>query len=246
MGELLDTGLHALIAPREGGSGVGLVLGALAAAAGLAVLGVTAREKAAAALADVPMATMPVRDCLVGRALGLAGIEHLNHIWEQELNFGAPGGRSLKDYAADVGWTTEPPKDEVERAVLLDALLEAGHPVGVSAQAFATDTPLLRVAPDGQQAALYHYNQLPELMALKPQERVDVVAARARCRPIAFSVSGLDPRHAGVAARMPRIECSPSRYWVQPTPSLNVLGALASARAQEGSYWTWLTNEEDE
>lgn len=240
--ELLDTGLHALIAPREGGCGVGLVLGALATTAGLAVLGVTAREKAAAALAGVPMATMPVQDCLMGRALGTAGIEHLNYLWEQELNFGAPGRRTLKDYAADVGWTG-PPKDDVERAVLLDALLTAGHPVGVSAHAFATDTPLLRVAPDGQQAALYHYNQLPELMALKPQERVDVVAARARCRPIAFSVSGLDPQ---VAARMPRIECSPSRYWNQSAPSLNVLGALASARAQEGSYWTWLTDEEDE
>lgn len=241
MGELLDTGLHTLIAPREGGSGVGLVLGALAAAAGLAVLGVTAREKADAALADVPMATMPLQDCLMGRVLGAAGVEQLHYLWERELNFGAPG-RTLKDYAADVGWT-EPPKDDAERAVLLDALIEAGHPVGVSAQAFATDTPLLRVAPDGQQAALYHYNQLPDLMALKPQERVDVVAARARCRPIAFSVSGLDPQ---VAARMPRLECSPSRYWGQSAPSLNVLGALASARAQEESYWTWLTDEEDE
>lgn len=241
MGELLDTGLRALIAPHKGGDGAGLVLGALAAMAGLAVLGVTAREKAAAALADVPVATMPIQDCMMGRVLGAAEPERLRNLWKHELNFGA-AGRTLKDYAADVGWT-EPPKDEAERAVLLDALLEAGHPVGVAARAFATDTPFLRVAPDGQEAALYHYNQLPELMTLKPQERVDVVAARARCRPIAFSVSGLDPQ---AAARIPRSECSPSRYWGQPTPSLTVLGALASACAQKGSYWTWLKDEEDE
>jgi len=41
---LLDDGLHALIAPRDGEGGAGLVLGALAAAAGLAVLGAAVRR----------------------------------------------------------------------------------------------------------------------------------------------------------------------------------------------------------
>ena len=237
MGELLDTGLRALIAPHEGGGGAGLALGALAAATGLAVLGITAREKAQQALANVPVARVSIQDCLHGRALGWLPLDQLRELWNQPLDFspveGGVARPRLKDFAAKVGWT-EPPKDEEERAVLIDALLEAGHSVGIAAQAFATDTPFLRVAPDGVKASLYNYDQLPELMALTPRHRVDLVGERAQCHPIAFSVARAFRAHR-------------SRY-VQGSSvaELSVLGALATARDQADSYWTWITDEEDE
>ena len=237
MGELLDTGLRALIAPHEGGGGAGLALGALAAATGLAVLGITAREKAQQALANVPVARVSIQDCLHGRALGWLPLDQLRELWNQPLDFspveGGVARPRLKDFAAKVGWT-EPPKDEEDRAVLIDALLEAGHPVGIAAQAFATDTPFLRVAPDGVKASIYNYDQLPELMALTPRHRVDLVGERAQCHPIAFSVARAFRAHR-------------SRY-VQGSSvaELSVLGALATARDQADSYWTWITDEEDE
>jgi hypothetical protein len=185
--ELLDTGLEALIAPHEGGGGVGLVLGALAAAAGLAVLGVTAREKAQQALEAVPQVSMPFDGCVLARSLAWNPASRLADDWSRERGPIYPD-LTFEKVAAQVGWT-RPPRDEAERAVLIDALLEAGHPYGTVAAAFASWTPLLWVSPDGTTAHLYAHDQIPELMDIKdPAAQARLVAERVGCKAMRFHV----------------------------------------------------------
>jgi len=184
---LLDTGLEALIAPHEGGGGVGLVLGALAAAAGLAVLGVTAREKAQQALEAVPQVSMPFDGCVLARSLAWNPASRLADDWSRERGPIYPD-LTFEKVAAQVGWT-RPPRDEAERAVLIDALLEAGSPYGIVAAAFATDTPLLWISPDGTAAHLYAHDRIPELMSVELEpDQARLLAERVGCEATHFNV----------------------------------------------------------
>lgn len=225
MTSLLDIGLEALIAPREdGGGGAGLVLGALAAVAGLAVLGITAREKAAALLAGVPVARMSIQDCLWGKALAVGTMDDLRLRWNRPADFGQRGARtSLKGLVGEIGWA-EPPQSEEERAVLIDALLEAEKPLGTAACSWATRTPMLWVSPDGQVAGLYSFEKVAGLDALSPHQRARAVADRAGCQPVAFNVNT-------------------GGLWHPST--LHVLGADASARdhRERVSWTTWRAEE---
>ena len=197
--KLIDTGLQALIAPREdgGGGGVGLVLGALAAAAGLAVLGITAREKAAALLADVPLVSMRMGQCQTARDLGTASLDLVEQRWGASRSPYDPDN-TMKALAASVGWT-RPPANEAERAVLIDALLEAGNPLGVAAQAFATDTPLLwSSSPQGwgdglctedDVVNLYNSDLVEGLTELKATEMARLVGERAGFKTQGFHLN---------------------------------------------------------
>lgn len=184
MGELLDTGLRALIAPQERVGGVGLVLSALAAAAGLAVLGITAQEEedALEALDAVPKVSMPIGRFLQAKRLWTSSIEYLQAHWDER-----PPGMSVSfaDAAKSVGWVGAP-RDEAERAVLFDKLLERDHPFGVVATAFATNTPVIFAAPSGSLVDLYNYEEIPELMALEESDRARLLAVRSDCPATAF------------------------------------------------------------
>ena len=235
MTSLLDTGLQALIAPHEdgGGGGVGLVLGALAAAAGLAVLGITAREKAQRALEAVPQVSMPFDGCALARGLAWNPADHLAVDWSSERSPIYPD-LTLEKVAAQVGWT-RPPRDEAERAVLIDALLEAGSPYGTVAAAFATDTPLLWISPDGTNAHLYAHDRIPELMdvVLEP-DQARLLAKRVGCKATNFYVY---PRRSGP-------EYDPR--WPRPGAAPELPSILEITTSKLFHYWPPLTDEEDE
>lgn len=216
MGELLDTGLHALIAPREGGGGVGLVLGALAAVAGLAVLGITARERAATALAGVPLVSMRMDQCQLARHLGTSPIDLIERRWSMSRS-PYDRGNTMEALAASVGWT-RPVANQAERAVLIDALLEAGNPIGVAAQAFATDTPMLwssspqgwgdglyEALPLAHAVHLYNSDMVDGLTELTETEAARLVGERMGFETRAFNVNRTSTNDVVMIAVSPRV-----------------------------------------
>ena len=133
--KLIDTGLQALIAPREdgGGSGVGLVIGALAAVAGLAVL----KRSTLEALKDAPMLDLDPSswadtvDFLVGRRDSLYRDGGFGDRVADLVEIGVREGV----YSPN-GWLDIPHDDydawrAKQLAVIADELLEKGDPRGV-------------------------------------------------------------------------------------------------------------------
>ena len=127
--KLIDTGLQALIAPREdgGGSGVGLVIGALAAGAGLAVLG--AIEDARAEIDAIPLFRgFDHRVYNKARRLACEPAETIHDI--------GLGALYEKDFALleQLGWKDEQgvriPTTTEERSILADQLILRGDPRG--------------------------------------------------------------------------------------------------------------------
>lgn len=128
MTSLLDTGLQALVAPREdgGGGGVGLVLGALAAVAGLAVLG--AIEDARAEIDALPLFQFNHRAYNKARRLACEPEETIH-----DIGFGSLHEPDF-DLLAELGWKDEQgvriPTDPEERLILADQLMMRGDSRG--------------------------------------------------------------------------------------------------------------------
>lgn len=233
MGELLDTGLHALIAPQRA-RGVELVLGTIAAVAGLAVLGATARERAAAALANVPVVAVRMDQCRLARELGTSPIDLIERRWNasrSQYNRDC----TMKALAASVGWT-RPVADDAERAVLIDSLLEAGNPLGVAARAFATETPLLWSAQPqgwgdglycGSDVFLYNSDMVDGLTQLTAAEAARLVGDRMGFETRSFNVNKSDRLTGGEMLAVSPEEGHP--WWTR----LDAKGRLVDVQEDE-------------
>ena len=134
MTSLLDTGLQALVAPREdgGGGGVGLVLGALAAVAGLAVL----KQSTLEAFQQAPVLALTRNDWLETRdvALGFENVcprrRYADAFYDLTAIGIAQGICSPDDDAVIGSYDNWKKWREEQLDVIADDMLERGDPRG--------------------------------------------------------------------------------------------------------------------
>lgn len=204
---LLDDGLRALTAPREDGGGAGLVLGALAAAAGLAVLGAAVRRaEGSVSLEEFEerVRNLPRLDITDAERHWIddfrgdenVGVMYARGWWDHVERLANPFVDAMvppEDKAARAELREKLRQDPETRAVFVDWLMEQGDPKGEALALLMAKQPHIlciaapnlnsRWEPDRERTVCWRYKE-PRVM----DQHELAAAARALVQ-----LYGLDP-----------------------------------------------------